>query len=208
MSRDVRNRLRAAYDAQAEARNNRELPEWKRIVRERFLATLRAEGCADLLEIGSGPGHDAAYFSDHGMTVTCIDLSPEMVRCCREKGLEAHVMDATELRFLDASFQAAYAFNSLLHLAKSELGRALDEIRRVLRPQGIFFLGLYGGFRHEGVWQDDTYTPKRFFSFHTDEQLTEETGGRFEVVLFDRIPVESDDSHLHFQSLILKKGSI
>ena len=206
-SGDIRNRLRAAYDAQAEARDGNDFPTWKRRVREDFLAILHNERLTRLLEIGAGPGRDGAFFAERGLEVVCVDLSPEMVRLCREKGLEAHDMDAADLGFPDGSFDAVYSLNSLLHLPESEFPKTLREVRRVLRPSGLFFLGLYGGIDREGVWEEDSYKPKRFFSFRTDARLLEAVGEVFDVVSFDRVDVENDDPRFHFQSLILRKGT-
>ncbi len=202
---DMRNRLRAAYDAQAEARDRKDFPEWKRRIREDFLAILRSERSSRLLEIGAGTGRDGAFFAEHGLDVVCVDLSPEMVRLCREKGLDAQAMDAVDLRFSDGAFDAVYSLNNLLHLPESEFSRALREVRRVLRPGGTFFLGLYGGIDREGVWEEDAYEPKRFFSFRTDARFLEVVGEVFDVVSFDRVAVEAADPRLHFQSLILRK---
>jgi SAM-dependent methyltransferase len=202
---DMRNRMRTAYDAMAEARDRKEFPDWKRDVRESFLGVLHREGRTRLLEIGAGTGRDSAFFAEHGLDVVCADLSPEMVRLCREKGLDAQAMDVVDLRFPDGAFDAVYSLNSFLHLPESEFLRALREVRRVLQPGGIFFLGVYGGIDREGVWEEDAYEPKRFFSFRTDERLLEAVGGVFDVVSFDRVAVEAADPRFHFQSLILRK---
>jgi len=202
-----RDGLRAAYDAAAAARDGRELAAWKQGVRASFARQLRAEGHTQLLEVGAGPGHDGVFFGRQGMQVVCVDLSPEMVRLCQQKGLEAHVMDATDLRFPAGSFDAVYALNSLLHVPNAELPVALREIERVLVGGGLFFLGVYGGIDREGVWEEDSYRPRRFFSFRTDEQLLAAVHGCFAVVSFDRVPVDSDAPRFHFQSLILRKRS-
>lgn len=205
MNREMRDRLRAAYDAMAEERDRRTLPAWKRRIRAAFLEILREEGRTGLLEIGSGSGRDGAFFAGEGLKVVCIDLSSEMVRLCLEKGLEAYVMDVADLRFPDGSFDAAYAFNSFLHLADAEWPEALREVRRVLRPGGAFFLGVYGGFDSERVWDEDTYEPKRFFSFHSDDRLLELVAGDYEVVSLERVAVESAHVPMHFQSLVLRR---
>ncbi len=206
MRDDLRDRLRAAYDTNAEARNQRDYPEWKRNVREAFLKSLQHEGLNKLLEIGAGTGHDGAFFQRQGLNVVCADISSEMVRFCRDKGLEAHVMDVVDLQFPVNSFDAAYSFNSLLHVPRADLPTALREVQRVLRPGGAFFLGIYGGYNHEGVWEQDAYEPKRFFSFQTDDDLLDIAGEVFDVVSFERIDVAAEDPRFHFQSLILKKG--
>ena len=145
MRDETRDRLRAAYDGQAAARDARQPAPWKRGLRASFLDCLGRERCIRLLEIGSGAGHDGSFFAGEGLDIVCIDLSPEMVRRCREKGLDAHLMDACDLRFPDGSFDAAYSLNALLHLPHGELSRALREICRVLRPGGLFFLGCTAG---------------------------------------------------------------
>jgi len=204
MSDETRNRLRAAYDGQAAARDARQPAPWKRDLREAFLDSLCRERCVRLLEIGCGAGHDGSFFAGEGLDVVCIDLSPEMVRCCRGKGLDALRMDACDLRFPDNSFDAVYSLNTFLHLPHTELPRGLREVGRVLRPDGLFFLGLYGGYEHEGVWEEDDCEPKRFFSFHTDAGLLEATGAVFDVVSFRRIDLEDSDPRIHFQSLMLR----
>ena len=207
MSHDTRDRLRAAYDRVAGARDRREPIAWKQAIRTSFLQRLQEESHRSVLEIGSGPGHDGTFFANEGLNIVCVDLSPNMVRLCQEKGLEAHVMDAVALRFQDDSFDAAYSFNAYLHLPRTELPAALREVKRVLRTGGLFFLGLYGGFDHEGIWEEDECRPKRFFSFRTDDQLLAAVHDPFDVISFERTPIDSDDPHFHFQSLILRKRS-
>jgi len=204
MNDETRDRLRNAYDGQAAVRDGRTPAAWKRDLRAAFLERLRRERCVRLLEIGAGPGRDGAFFVREGLDVVCIDLSPEMIRRCREKGLDARPMDACDLRFPDNSFDAVYSLNTFLHLPHTELPRGLREVGRVLRPDGLFFLGLYGGYEHEGVWEEDDCEPKRFFSFHTDAGLLEATGAVFDVVSFRRIDLEDSDPRIHFQSLILR----
>ena len=204
MNHALRERMRAAYHSMATEREARILPEWKLAERRRFLKQLQGAGATSLLEVGSGPGVDAAYYRDHGFDVVCVDLSPEMVARCRDKGLTALEMDLADLRLPPDLFDAVYAFNCLLHVPKAELSAALDEIRRVLTPGGLFYLGVYGGYNHEGVWSQDRYEPKRFFSFHTDEGLRARVGRTFEVVSFRRVDIGASDPDFHFQAAVLR----
>ncbi len=87
MTDPLRDRLRQAYDNGAEARDRYVLPEWKADERVGFLQQLRKNRLVTLLEVGAGVGRDGRFFADQGRDVTCIDLSPEMVRLCREKDL-------------------------------------------------------------------------------------------------------------------------
>ncbi|MGD9100460.1 MAG: class I SAM-dependent methyltransferase, partial [Anaerolineae bacterium] len=170
-----------------------------------FLSLLQQEGKQNLLEIGAGPGWHGKFFQDNGLTVVCTDLSPEMVKLCRAKGLAAYVMDFLSLDFPDGSFDAVYALNCLLHVPRKDLPRVLRALQALLKPGGLFYLGVYGGKEYEGAWPQDHHDPKRFFSFHTDEQLRRITTEFFELLYFKRIPLEGDNE-FHYQSLILKRN--
>jgi SAM-dependent methyltransferase len=204
MDAELRLALRRAYARQAGARDRRSIQPWKIAERQNFLERLQAAGAHSLLEIGAGTGQDAEFFAAHGLQVLATDLTPENVAACRQKGLEARVMDVCALDLPDAQFDAAFSLNCLLHLPKSEFPKALSEISRVLKPGGLFYLGLYGGQDSEGIYEDDTYEPKRFFSFWSDEGLKNHLEEFFEVISFNVIPLE-EDPELIFQSVSLKK---
>lgn len=98
-------------------------------------------GARRVLEVASGTGQftlDLARLADE---VVATDVSPEMVRRLTARlraeavsNVEAVVADAYELRFADASFDAAVAAN-VLHVMETP-ERALAQIHRVLRPGG------------------------------------------------------------------------
>ena len=204
MNKEVRDNLRESYDAFALQREAESIQDWKIEERAKFLARLKRERKSRLLEIGPGPGKDSQFFKDQGLETVCIDLSPEMVRLCREKGLTAYVMDMADLQFPKNSFDAVYALNSLLHLPKAEMPFVLKSINEVLKPEGLFFLGIYGGFDFEGTREKDNYIPKRFFSFYADEAMERLVSTIFEIVYFKTITL-AETERLHFQSFILRK---
>jgi SAM-dependent methyltransferase len=109
--------------------------------------------------------------------------------------------------FPPGSFDAVFALNCLLHTPSAELPRVLAEIHRVLRPGGLFFYGVYGGFSFEGVWPEDHHEPQRYFVFYPDDELRRRVAGLFEEVAFRAVPLPEEDRG-HFQSLILRpKGT-
>jgi hypothetical protein len=57
----------------------------------------------------------------------------------------------------------------------------------------------------EEIWEQDTYNPKRFFSFYNDPNIQKITAEFFTPLYFKRIPISAN--HPHFQSLILEKPS-
>ena len=199
--------LRQAYDNHAAQRDARGLDAWKIAERADFLALLKAEGKHDLLEIGGGPGHHAAWFHDQGLAVVMTDLSPEMVRLARLKGVDARVMDFLNLDFPPASFDAVFALNCLLHVPSADLPRVLAAIHRLLRPGGLFFYGVYGGYSFEGIFADDHHDPARYFVFYPDDKLRQQVATLFDEVVFRAIPLEEEEK-AHFQALTLRRNSI
>jgi|SRR6185369_7092823 len=191
--------LRSAYDGSANTRSTSIRASWQLQERESFLARLQHEEKKSLFEVGAGAGHDSLYFADNGLTVVATDLSPQMVAKCQGRGLEARVMDVLHLQ-LPGAFDAAYAMNSLLHVPNSDLPDALIAIRRSLKPDALFYLGLYGGAEpFEGVLESDWHVPPRFFSFRTDDQLLAQVEPVFSVEEFH---VVQDDGY--FQALTLR----
>lgn len=198
---DLLDSLRRSYDANAADRDAMTKQNWKLTERDAFLDRLRAVEAETLLEIGAGPGVDATFFRGGGLTVTAVDLSPEMVALCQAKGIVAYARDFLDLGFAAGSFDAAHGLNCLLHVPNSDLDAVLRAVREVLKPGGLFFAGVYGGEDREGIAPDDTQEPKRFFSFRTDEQILAYARKVFEVVDFHPV----DDGELHFQALTLAK---
>ena len=205
MTDDVTRILRDAYDRRVEERGMRPAPAWETVERDNFLKLLQQEQNTTLLELGAATGSDAVFFKAHGFDVVCVDLSPQMVERCRAKGLVAHVMDVADLRFPPDSFGAVYAMNCLVHVPKSQLRRVLGRVSRVVKSDGLFYLGLYGGREFEGVWDEDYYEPKRFFCHYLDEDLCALVVEVFNLESFRRVP--HGWNGLHFQSLILRRPS-
>jgi len=198
--------LKQTYNNHAAERDQNDIEPWKIRERQYYLDKLRHDDCVTLLEIGAGTGRDSLFFHQNGLQVTTVDFSEEMVRLCKEKGLpDVHCMDFRQLEFPDNRFDAVYALNCLLHIPKAEIDDVLLEIRRVLKPNGLFFYGVYGGQNSEGIWEDDTYEPKRFFNFYTDEDIKKLVQKYF--ILEDFHTIDMGEGKPHFQSMTLRKPS-
>lgn len=201
---EIRTGLLVSYGAAgASTRDRIEKPQWKVTELEGFLRRLQEEGCHRLLEVGAGTGQDSVFLAAAGLQVTATDMSPDMVSYCRAKGLDAHVMDLSRPAFPPGTFDAVYAMNCLLHVPNAELPGVLEALRGLLRPGGLFFLGVYGGSGEEGPLADDEHIPPRFFSWRTDEQILEFARAAFDVVDFHVVPMRPDG--FRFQSLTLRR---
>jgi SAM-dependent methyltransferase len=199
---DVVASLRTAYDAAVAKRDQQEKQPWKIAERTAFLRRVQADGGRRLLEIGAGTGQDSAAFQASDLEVTATDLSAAMVARCRERGVDARVMDVLQLDFPPGWFDAAYSLNCLLHVPDADLPKALESIAAALRPGGLFFLGVYGAeaaSEGPGAWDD--YDPPRFFAWRTDEQIMRFARSSFAVEDFHVVK----DAGTHFQSLTLRR---
>ena len=207
MDGDVKRALVQAYDRHARERDKSRFPQWKSVERASFAELLRGEGKTSLLEIGAGTGRDSRFYQENGLSVVATDLSPVMVRFCREKDVPALLMDSYRLGFKAESFDAVRALNCLLHVPRRDFAGVLSEIRTVMRPGGLFYLGQWGegeGVGFEGVWEEDHYAPKRFFSFQTDEEIAGTVGEWFEPVSFKGF--HPDDGQARFQSMVWRNA--
>lgn len=202
MENSVRENLKQSYNNFAHIREKKEMQEWKRKPREEFLKLVKEEDKLALLEVGAGHGRDSKYFKDNGLQVVAVDLSDEMVKLCCEKGIEAYELDFSELSMLDKTFDAVWAMNCLLHIEKKNICGVLQGIRDVLNHSGLFYMGMYGGNNHEGIYEEDFYTPKRYFARYTDDSIRALIEQYFNVISFERINTGDD---LHFQSIVMRK---
>ncbi|MBO0812415.1 MAG: class I SAM-dependent methyltransferase [Microlunatus sp.] len=101
------------------------------------LSKLREYHPRGLLEVGCGTGALAERIAGELPTqVTCVDQSERMVELTAGRGICALVADAGALPFDDDSYDAVLAAWMLYHVA--DLDQTLSEIRRVLRPGGLF----------------------------------------------------------------------
>ena len=95
---------------------------------------------SDVLEYGCGGGSKGFDLAARGASVTGIDISPVAIADAEaeasRRGVDARfvAMDAHRLDFADRSFDVVCGSGILHHL---DLGAALPEVARVLRPGGF-----------------------------------------------------------------------
>jgi SAM-dependent methyltransferase len=87
----------------------------------------------DLLDVGAGSGRQAARLAEHGHHVSAVDI--ETSAYAQERLFPVIMYDGKTLPFPDGAFDVVVSSNVLEHV--SGLEDLLDEIKRVLRPDGI-----------------------------------------------------------------------
>ena len=200
--KDIRVDLIRAYDNDAERRVMAKQQQWKKKERKVFLSYLRHEKKKTLLEIGAGTGNDSLYFKKNGLRVTAMDISPEHVRYCKKRKLSTILLDMYDLHKLHRQFDAVYSMSSLVHIPKKDLRRILGKIKKILRPAGLFYLGMYGGVDVEGIYENDHCRPKRFFALYKTPELLTTVQQFFKLEYFKGLTPFKDGV---FQSMIMRK---
>ncbi|MFA5215730.1 2-isopropylmalate synthase [Sulfuricurvum sp.] len=164
-----------------------------------LLAPIEGE---EILDLGCGEGTLALEIQKSGAKVTGVDLSHEMVKNARNKGIDATVMSATELEFKNR-FDAVFS-NAVLHWVK-ESETAVRNIYKALKPNGRF-VAEFGGagnckiavdamkevFKNHsefGVFEDPWYFP----SIEEYRTLLESCGFRVEYIELIPRPTPVDD---------------
>jgi ubiquinone/menaquinone biosynthesis C-methylase UbiE len=101
-----------------------------------------------VLDLGCGNGRHTMYFAQQGDAVSAVDLSEESLDICREwlrqEELDADVRQAKAeaLPFGDNEFDVVVSFGVLDHMMKESAQQTFDEVRRVLKPGGLFHVNL------------------------------------------------------------------
>lgn len=124
-----------------------------------------------VLDLGSGPGRDALLLQAKGLQPLCVDISVSMVTTCREKGLEAVQMDMENLDFEKNSFDGVWAYASLVHIPKKRVFNTIARIREILKPGGIFFVGMIEGDAEMMHQSKDKPDRKRFFALYRHDEF-------------------------------------
>ena len=175
------------YEKYAHERASHSSDEFKVQERSEFLKFLKNEERETLLEIGCGHGRDAQFFQAQGLRVLAVDNTPAMVRLTAEKGVPAQVVDCYDLGEINERFDAVYTMNCLLHIPKRDFKRVLRLISERLNESGLMYLGIWGDENFEGIWEQDRYEPKRFFSFWKTEVLLEVLQQSFRLEYYRRL---------------------
>lgn len=157
--------------------------------------------------MGAGVGYSARWFADQGLEVLATDLSPANVALCAAKGVDAQVADMMDLAFEPGSFDGVWAASCLMHVPDADLPETLSGIARVLTDGGLFWAGTWGGDDREGIWEEDWYRPRRFYSHRSDRRILDFYESAFEVVSFEVIDPEPD-FEWHYQMALLRRTTI
>ncbi len=100
-----------------------------------------------ILDCGAGGDMPPlALFKAHGFNTSGIEIDEQAIKSAyafaasRDLELNIQTGDMTALPFHDACFDFVYSYNSIFHMKKIEIEKAVKELKRVLKPGGLMFV--------------------------------------------------------------------
>lgn len=127
-----------------------------------------------VLEVGTGPGVEAAYLEQRGVAVDRTDATAAFVQRLRAEGHEARLLDVRD-GDLGGPYDAVLAHAVLLHLAREQTRLALAACLRAVRPGGLLALTLKEGDGES--WSNAKLDAPRWFVYWREDALRDLLGG-------------------------------
>jgi ubiquinone/menaquinone biosynthesis C-methylase UbiE len=128
-------------------------------------------------------------FQQHGFQTVGIDISNKQIDLARKFCIENNLKDLgiikgdiRKLPFENNSISFIYSYNTIFHLSKKEISNSIQEIKRVLRPEGLFYVNLmspddklYGQGKAvgKGEFRQKEGTSEVLHVFHEEEEVDE-----------------------------------
>lgn len=93
-------------------------------------------------EIGCGNGRDAAWLAAHGYEVTGFDAAGGMLAEARRLHPQIAFREASlpTLETIDEHFDNVVCETVIMHLPAESIRLAVDNLQRILRPNGVLYL--------------------------------------------------------------------
>jgi len=202
-------RLRLEFNDWARAGRGEGMEKGHRPVGEQAIALMSIPSDARVLDVGCGSGWATRLMGERTRDgrVVGIDIADEMIELARKSSLsfanvEFHLASAEKLPFRDGEFTHAFSMESLYYYA--DIAGALLEIKRVLKPGGLFVtvVDLYQENLPSHQWVDQLKVPVQLLSSNDYRSLFERAGfvnvrdGR----LYDPAPIPADYNGGSFRS--------
>jgi ubiquinone/menaquinone biosynthesis C-methylase UbiE len=175
--------------------------EYSELVQSRFIVPNIGQD-DDVLEIGVGGGKTSALLRPHCRSLTCVDISAEMLRATRERlgedGIRYVKTDGIKLAGISpGSVDVCFSFDTMVHMEPRDIFNYLTQIPRLLRGRRLCVLH-HGNTLTDLGWQ-------RFLS-EWDKNLMGRSGGSFSVMTDDIMARFLD--HLGYEVLVKDTATI
>jgi ubiquinone/menaquinone biosynthesis C-methylase UbiE len=108
----------------------------------------KVNGRGVICDMGCGPGQIARYLQGRAVKTCGVDLSSEMVKQAQRLNPDIPFQQGNMLALTDVeenSYGGIAAFYSIIHIPRSSVVVALQELKRVLCPKGVLLLTFHIG---------------------------------------------------------------
>lgn len=121
---------------------------FKHVPLYRFLDMCNASGLEKtILDCGAGgETPPLSLFAQYGYTTCGIEMSDRQIQLANEfaglRNQQLNIMqsDMRQLPLESESFSFVYSYNSVFHMRKEDVRKAVAEMKRVLKPNGLLFV--------------------------------------------------------------------
>lgn len=196
--------LQSYYDAEATQRASRDLGPLRTALRDEFVALTDRERRRTVIEVGCGPGRDAAALATSGLMPVACDLSFGPLRLAADRRVAAVQASMLALPFATGGFAAAWTMSTFVHVPDALLADAIDELVRVVEPGAPIGIGTWGGVDAEAVSDRDTIRPARLFCRRSHDRWRRLLGDHGNVERFDALVVDAEPPGWDYQFAILR----
>ena len=152
--------------------------------------------CKKVLDVGCGDGRLMKIIQrlSKGTKMAGLDLHKPSIKKAKEAGLDVRVANSQKLPFPTGSFDGVLCNSVFNHLYREEIGKTMEEIRRVLKPQGklVISVSLQYEWGKDYDWEHVTPYSKeklddalRYFNFKIEKRMFD----RYNPPLRSLIPI-------------------
>jgi len=153
-----------------------------------------------VLDCGAGGNcPPLALFSQFGYKLNGIELDLSQIDkaslFAEKHGLDLNIKhgDMRKLDFEDESLSFVYSYNTIFHMKKTDIHKAIEEMKRVLIPRGLLFVNLLST-------DDESFRSGKEIGFGEYEQLEDE-----ETCIHTYYGIDEADSYFNGMEILYKE---
>lgn len=152
----------------------------------KIVKLFKKRGVKKVLDLGCGSGRHTIYLSKHGFEVYGIDNAPEGIKITKDwlnkEKLEVNLKTGSvykKLSYRDNFFDAIISVQVIHHAKIKTIQKAIKEIERVLKPNGLIFVSVPKLFSKRDlknpsnkakIWKLNQIEPRTFIPLDGDEK--------------------------------------
>ncbi|WP_340395115.1 class I SAM-dependent methyltransferase [Paenibacillus sp. FSL E2-0177] len=164
---------------------------FKQIPLYRFLALCNESGMEkNILDCGAGgDSPPLSLFANYGYSTYGIEMNDEQIKrasqFATERGQNLNIQqgDMRQLVLSDESMSFVYSYNSIFHMRKQDVEKAINEMKRVLKPNGLLFVnfltlkdfrvgdGVDLGDNQFEQMEDDEFVIHSYYDYHEADSM-------------------------------------